>query len=85
MALDEFVLAFWKTVDRVKNGEKLAAQALADDPENEQKKQALDGVGKVLAQARALHNNVPICFIYANSDAVESCRDHWPQARPAPT
>ena len=69
LALDEFVLAFWKTVDRVKNWGRLAARALAEDPEDAQKQQAVERVEKLLAQARALHNNVPLCFIYANSDA----------------
>ena len=69
LALDEFVLAFWKTVDRVKNWGRLAARALAEDPEDAQKQQAVERVETLLAQARALHNNVPLCFIYANSDA----------------
>ena len=70
LALDEFVLAFWKMADRLKTCERQAARALEEDKENAQKQQALEGWQKLLTQARALHNNVPICLIYADSDAV---------------
>ena len=60
LALDEFVLAFWKTVDRLKTCERQAARALEGGTENEQKKQVLERWQNLLAQDRALHNNVPI-------------------------
>ena len=69
LALDEFVLSFWKTVDRLKKCERLAALALADDTDNVEKQKAVEGFVTLLAQARALHNNVPFCVIYADSDA----------------
>ena len=70
LALDEFVLAFWKMVDRLEKCERMATRACADDTENAEKQKKLLYFTKMLEQARCLHNNVPICFIYADTDAV---------------
>ena len=70
LALDEMVLAFWKMVDRVRGWEGIAQRALADDAENVEKQQKLEALRSTLYQARHLHNNVPCCFIYADTEAV---------------